>query len=249
MKVRLEGKFPERIRPLLPKYGMEESDTPELIITHGGDGALLGAVRNRGGLPLLPLRSSEGTLELCPLHTPERRLKDFTEGKYSISELPLLSAEYRGKTLLAINDIFLHNLDRSSALRYRVSIDGEIYADEIIGDGVGMATVHGSTGYYKSITHSVFRAGIGLAFSNSTEEVSHLVLADESAVEVEVLRGPGLLVADNNPEQPVIGCGEKIVLRRSGMTARIYAIADFMCPACRMLRHPHQGLRPVTGLN
>ena len=56
---------------------------------------------------------------------------------------------------------------------------------------------------YQSITHSIFRVGIGLAFSNSTEEVSHLVLSESSVIEIEVVRGPGILIADNSPVRPV----------------------------------------------
>ena len=114
-------------------------------------------------------------------------------------------------------------------------------AAKIVGDGVGLSSVHGSTAYYRSITHSLFRVGIGLAFSNSTETVDHMVLAESSTVEIEVVRGPGLLVADNSPGVAV-GEGEIVTMRQSGDFALIYDLADFMCPECRALRH-HKGRR------
>ena len=120
------------------------------------------------------------------------------------------------------------------------TIDGELYANEVVGDGVGLSSVHGSTAYYRSITHSIFRVGLGLAFSNSTEEVSHLVLSESSVIEIEVVRGPGVLIADNSPEQIVLNEGEKVLLFESELQARIYGLANFMCPKCRLLRHPNK---------
>ena len=144
----------------------------------------------------------------------------------------------------ALNDVFLHNLDLSSALRYRVRIDGELYANEVVGDGVGISSVHGSTAYYRSITHSIFRVGIGLAFSNSTEEVSHLVLDPRSTVEIEVVRGPGILIADNSPDRITVPEHGVVRFFQSEERASIYGLSDFMCPACRALRHPSPQPRP-----
>lgn len=246
MKIGLVGKNLDDIRPQLEYAGLEEAapgETPEIIVAHGGDGALLGATRDFPELPILPLRD-ERTAPLCPRHACSRQLELFRDGETRLVRLPKISGTVRGITLLALNDVFLHNLDRSSALRYRVRIDGELYADEVVGDGVGLASMHGSTAYYKSITHSIFRVGIGLAFSNSTEEVNHLVLSAGSTIEIEVLRGPGILIADNGPERPKVGEGEIVTLRQSDRFAAIYGLDDFMCPECRALRHSKAKPRP-----
>ena len=245
MKIKLVGKNLDDIRPLLAKYGFEESSgAPELIVAHGGDGALLGAERDYPGIPKLPIRDA-GTAPLCKHHSCERQLADFRDGRTPLVHLPKVAGEAGGRIVTALNDVFLHNLDLSSALRYRVRIDGELYANEVVGDGVGISSVHGSTAYYRSITHSIFRVGIGLAFSNSTEEVSHLVLSESSVIEIEVVRGPGILIADNSPVRPVVNEGEIVTLRQSDRTARIYGLDNFMCPACRALRHPGANPRPV----
>ena len=190
-------------------------------------------------MPKLPIRDA-GTAELCPEHRCELQLEAFRRGETPLTVLPKVAGTARGRTLYALNDVFLHNLELSSALRYRVRIDGELYANEVVGDGVGLSSVHGSTAYYRSITHSIFRVGLGLAFSNSTEEVNHLVLNSTSRVEIEVVRGPGVLIADNSPEQIVLNEGEKVLLFESELQARIYGLANFMCPKCRLLRHPNK---------
>ncbi len=246
MKIKLVGKNLDDIRPLLKKYGFEESADPAgLIVTHGGDGALLGAERDFPGIPKLPLRDA-ATAPLCRKHQAELQLEAFRRGETAITELPLVFGRSGNDEVHALNDVFLHNQDRRSALRYRVRIDGELYANEVVGDGVGIASVHGSTAYYRSITHSLFRVGIGLAFSNSTEEVNHLVLAESSLVEIEIVRGPGVLIADNSPEQRVVAEGGKVVFGQSEKKAVIFGLANFMCPQCRLLRHPNK--LPFKGL-
>jgi NAD+ kinase len=211
MKIWLEGRYLEDIKPLLEKNGFSFSEeSPDIIITHGGDGALLGAERTFPGTPKFPIRDRR-TAPLCPRH---------------------------GKSIPAINDIFIHNRRHVSAIRYRVWIDNEMYADEIVGDGVGVSTVHGSTAYYRSITHSFFRVGIGLAFSNSTELTNHIVLNEGAEIEVEITRGPAVLNADNSPENIELTDGDRVIIKKIPRKAEIYGLDIFMCPECRIRRHP-----------
>ena len=73
MKIKLLGKNLDDIRPLLTKYGFDESDGEvELIVTHGGDGALLGAERDFPGIPKFPLRDA-ATAPTCSCHEAEEK--------------------------------------------------------------------------------------------------------------------------------------------------------------------------------
>lgn len=236
MKIKLTGKNLEDIRTLLPRFGLEECEEGfETIICHGGDGALLGAEREFPGVPKFPIRDA-ATAPTCPCHGIETRLEKFVSGAMAQRVLPKLAGIWKDKKVSGINDIFLHNKVCCGALRFKVSIDGELYASEILGDGVGVSTVHGSTAYYRSITRSLFRTGIGLAFSNATVEISHLVLPETSTVELKVLRGPGQLIADNSPVIEIPE-GETLQLFLSEEKAYITGIDEFMCPHCRQLRH------------
>ena len=240
MKIKLLGKNLNDIRPLLPRVGLEEADSDyEVIITHGGDGALLGAERDFPGVPKLPLRDA-ATAPTCREHSAERRLERFVSGRSVLSRLPkVLGVTSSGDTITGINDVFLHSVSHTSALRYRVKIDGELYAAEVVGDAVGIASVHGSGAYYRSITHSVFRVGVGLAFSNSTESVDHMVLDSGSRIEIEVTRGPARLAADNDPGELPVAEGESVTLSMGGDAAFVWDLAAFMCRHCRLLRHPN----------
>lgn len=238
VKIKLLGKNLDDITPLLIDYGFIETDNvPELIITHGGDGALLGAERDYPGIPKLPIRDY-ATAPTCPRHNLQNRLERFCNGEVKLSSLPKLCGMIKDTKLLAINDIFLYSAERSSALRCRINIDGELFSHEVIGDSVGLSSVHGATSYYRSITRGLFRIGMGLVFSNSTEEIDHIVLPESSNIEIEVVRGPGILIADNDPSRPLVNIGERVILTMSDETAHIYALEEFMCPWCRKLRHP-----------
>ena len=237
MNIKLLGKNLDDIRPILGNYGLNEVDSGmELIVTYGGDGALLSAERDFPGVPKLAIRDA-ATAPTCPAHEADKVLSLFVDGKLKKTELPKLCAHSSQGELLAVNDLFLHNLDRSTALRYQVSIDGELYAAEVRGDGVCLSSVHGSTAYYRCITRGVFRVGIGLAFSNSMVEVDHLVLDSASVVELTVLRGPGVVIADNSPEQLIVNEGECVTFRQCDEKAVVYGLDGFMCSRCRKIRH------------
>ena len=240
MKVLLTGRDLYKIETALK--GLEGidlvTDSPDLVVTHGGDGALLGAEREFPGIPKLPVRDTSNA-PLCEKHADFLKLfEDFRGGKLEKTELIKLTGfTPDGKQLSGINDVFIHNVDRVGALRYRVLINNIPYGHEIIGDGVGVSTIHGSTAYYRSITNSIFKIGIGLAFNNSTEVTSHQVLPEETKIKVKIIRGPAILVADNGPENIKLKEGDTVEIRKIEDKAVIYGLDRFMCEACRKLRH------------
>jgi len=240
MKIKLLGHKCDAIRPLLKQYGFQEvPDSPELVVTYGGDGTLLGSERECPGIPKLPLRDSH-TAKLCDDHDYKVQLQNFLDGQTEREELKKIVVTAHGRNLSAINDIYIHNAEQASALRYQVWIDDDLYADEIAGDAVGLSTVHGSSAYYRSITHSVFQLGLGLAFSNSMELVNHMVIRETSRVKIRIVRGPAVIVADNSPDRIMLDEGDEAIMEQSEETALIYGLKNFMCPQCRFLRHLNQ---------
>ena len=241
-RIVLRGRHLDSVERVLRDLGVDGivDDAPDVVITHGGDGALLGAEYEFPGVPKLPIRDVDSGL-LCSEHSSiDETLGRFLRGELEMMELPKLEGATDGGRVCGINDVFIHNMDRVGALRYDVFIDGEPYGREIIGDGLGVATVHGSTAYYRSITHSIFKIGIGLAFSNSTEVTNHLVLPDDSVISVRIARGPGLLVADNSPDVVELSDGAEVVIRKAEGKAIVLGLDNFMCVKCRRLRHPNE---------
>ena len=120
MKILLLGKNLDDIRPLLGKYDLEEDPNDfSLIITHGGDGALLGAERDYPGILKFPIRD-QATAPTCPIHNIHTRLKQLVEEDCCLSTLPKISGKINDTEVLGINEVFLHNHKRECAIRYSV---------------------------------------------------------------------------------------------------------------------------------
>ena len=239
MKIFLHGKHLDVIAEKLQAQGFCVTADPaaaDLVLCYGGDGAMLGAAALYPDKIKFPVRDAE-TAPLCCQHSLENQLQLLRDDKLTLTRLPRLYGEAKGKRLYGINDIFIHNRINVSAMRYDVRIDGELYGEEIVGDGVGVSTVHGSTAYYRSITHSIFRTGIGLAFSNSTELVNHLVLPENSRINIMILRGPCEMVADNSRETVSLDEGDEVTIQMSGDYVPVLGLDIFMCPVCRKMRH------------
>lgn len=225
------------IRTLLPSLaaaGLElvhDAAEADFVISHCGDGSLLGADRAYPHLPKLAIRRN-GDYQKCPDHQDEDVFRRVRAGRQRVTHLPRLHAEIRGHVIYAINDIVFHNENPASAIRYVTYIDGTDYAGEIVGDGVVVATPFGSSAYYRSITCSVFRLGIGLAFNNSTEKTNHLVLRESSTIEILVTRGPGVLLADNSTEPIPVASGDRIKIRLSAQMAEIWELDTLTCKRC-----------------
>ena len=233
------GKKSDLLEKLLSERGFElirpEDDPAALILCYGGDGAMLGAELRYPNRLKMPVRDCE-TAPHCRKHSLEWQLDAMMNGQLRESSLMKLQGTLGNMTRYAVNDVFIHNTNNVSALRYQVKIDDDIYAKEVVGDGVGVSTVHGSTAYYRSITHGSFRVGIGIAFSNSTELLNHLVLQEDSVIKVRILRGPSELVFDNSPDVTPLKEGDIVTIRKSDHVARMLGLDVFMCPECRRIR-------------
>ena len=238
-KIALYGKKSELLEKLLKERGFTpvrpEDDPDALILCYGGDGAMLGAELRYPDRLKMPVRDHE-TAPHCPKHPLGWQLDAMMNGQLRTTSLMKLQGTIGSATRFAVNDIFIHNTNNVSALRYQVKIDDDLYAREVVGDGVGVSTVHGSTAYYRSITHGSFRVGIGIAFSNSTELLNHLVLQEDSVIKVRILRGPSELVFDNSPEVTPLKEGDIVTIRKSDHVARMLGLEVFMCPECRRIR-------------
>jgi len=237
MKVAVVSQYGEDIIPVLEQCGIEISDkSPDAVIAYGGDGTFLLSEREFPGLPKFPLRDSR-TAPLCPAHNPRKLIESFASGKLEKSDLIKINGFFRDKKITALNDIFIHNYNRNTAMRCSVWINDELYLKEDANDGIGIATPHGSTAYFRYITNCIFRSGIGLAFSNSRDHSSHIVIPEHSVIRIKVIRGPAVVIDDNSSEINCLESGEEISVRKSEEILVVYGLKDFMCQSCRALRH------------
>jgi NAD+ kinase len=204
---------------------------PEVVLCHGGDGTLLRAEREWPRVPKCPVRVA-GRARPCPEHGLDAVLARLARGELPREELPLLECVVGHLHLTAVNDVVLRNESPATAVRLRVRVDGED-SGEVTGDGIVCATPFGSSGYYRSITRATFDAGLGLAFNNSTEPRAPLVLDAGQPVEVELLRGPAVLVHDNDPRSVFLREGQHFRVSLSKQTAVVLGLDSLRCQRCR----------------
>ncbi len=224
MKVTVFGSRGEEIRNLIDNYGLVVSDDkPDFVISYGGDGTLMKAEFKYPGVPKIVLKASR-ICKKCENLTNDEVLKRVISGEYSLREIWKLEVGLNGRKVYGFNDIIVHNADLRHAIRYRISINGQDIGDEVIGDGVVVATPFGSTGYYRSITRSFFESGIGLAFNNSTEPIDHMVLREGDVIEMDIKRGPAVAYADNQSDSLDLKEGDRIRVAKSEKSARIVRV-------------------------
>lgn len=212
MNVLLFGAHAQDIKTLVQQAGFAiVENNPHYIISYGGDGTLIHAEHAFPGIPKILLKGSR-VCKKCSSLSNEAVLERIKKGHFITEFLPKLSITYKQKKLLAFNDVIVHNSDPRHAIRYRLWINNSPVGDEIIGDGVIIATPFGSTGYYKSITRSTFSLGIGVAFNNSTEVLSHEVVAHDSLIQIRIVRGPAIVYADNQKDFLTIHNEEELLI-------------------------------------
>ncbi|MDD4003855.1 MAG: NAD(+)/NADH kinase [Elusimicrobiaceae bacterium] len=155
----------DRVSNVLRSRGVEHSciacyehaewkEEADLVISIGGDGTVLHAARDLGGLDIPLLALNAGTLGfLSVLHAQEfeSRFDQIFSGGFGEMRRSLLSGrvENGGKTVqpesVALNDCVIKSMS-SRAIRLAANIDG-VFAKTYFCDGLIVATPSGSTAY------------------------------------------------------------------------------------------------------
>jgi len=235
MKVALAGRDHAELLPLIHELGLRvDTAHPDVVISYGGDGTFLGAEFQWPGIPKVAIRHGRACSK-CPNHEDGIVLQKLARGDVSRTVLMKLAGIAKGQRLLGINDITLNKVSPVAGVRYRVWINEEPYSGEIVGDGLVAATPFGSTAYYRSITRSFSRLGIGVAFNNSTEQVDHLIVRESDRLRLIVTRGPAVLCADNAPVSIQLEEGDEAAITKADETAVLLAADTLSCSHCRHL--------------
>lgn len=229
MKVAVVGLARKLIENKLPGYGLKsDRKNPDVVISVGGDGTSLYAERIYPGIPRIMVRHSK-ICEKCEVgeHDFSKVLKVLKEKKYKVKDEIKVEGIVNNnskKRLIGLNEISIHHKIPTKTIRLKVKVNKKVVADRMIGDGIVVSTPYGSTGYFYSIARKKFSKGLGLAFNNPRESRKHLILNDDSIVEVEVLRGRGLVTVDNDDRMIGINTGDVLKIQKSKNKAKIIEI-------------------------
>ncbi len=213
------------IEKILASNGFEIVDeNPDFAVSYGGDGSILYTQR-RYSVPVLAIKKSR----IC--HEYEILLDDFVkslekirEGKFEIQKELKIEAKTNEKILVGLNEIQLHNPLPTSAVRFSVQVDGR-FMDNLIGDGAIVATPFGSSAYYQSTGGKPFKKGIGISFNNLYEKkIESFVVPEDSKIILKIIRGPGLVLTDNNENFIEVFNNDEIMIKKSKEAAQFIKI-------------------------
>lgn len=202
-------------------------EKPDFVVCYGGDGTLLFGERSLPGIPKLIIKTSKVCrrgYDYAP-HELYGLLPRIRKGDYKIEEEMKLEAEARGVKLLGLNEIQVHIKLPISAIRFSVSVDGKEFED-LVGDGVIVATPFGSTGYYLATGGERFERGIGISFNNlHNRRIGSIVVSEDSVVRLRISRGPALLLADNNQNFVELNAEDAVRVRKADGVATFISFA------------------------
>jgi NAD+ kinase len=213
----------KRITEVLAMFCLDlDSNKPDFVIVHGGDGTILRAERKYPGVPKITIRASYGGFKY---NYTEQDLEDvlikIDNGTYKIKEESKLETTFQGKKYLSLNEVQVHNLSPIKALRFSIYMDSLPLFENIVGDGAVIATPFGSSGYFSSIGGEKFNKGIGIGLNNPFN-VKHkpIVIDGSSEIYIDILRDDGLLLFDNDENMIAVKGGDKIKIEKSKNIAK-----------------------------
>ena len=220
-RVSIVGKDIEKIGKMkekLSRRGFEfVEENPDLVISYGGDGMFLIAERIFPEVPKILIRDSDVgnmtyDLDICEV------IDLYLTGKFKVEEIRKLKGTHRGRfefrSLIGVNDIVLRNSLPTEAIRFRYRVNEGKWSEVLIGDGLVVSTAYGSNkgAYFYSIAKKSFDSGIGIVFNNITEVIEPLFLSSRDKFEVEIVRGIGVMVSDNNRDFINLESEDKVVI-------------------------------------
>lgn len=227
MKVKVFGRDKKEVEKLSKELRKDFtiSNTPEVVISYGGDGTYLLSERRYPGIPKLLVRHKSRCYKCTDygLHSKDKIKEILSKRKYKIVNFMKLEAKTGNRRLVGVNDIIIRNKKPNVAIRFNIQVKGKIDFKEIIGDGIVVSTSIGSTGYFNSITGQEFKKGIGIAFNNP---IYHLnpILVNSANIKIRILREDALLAADNNNGIISLKPGNEVIIKTSKEKARIIKV-------------------------
>ncbi len=131
-------------------YGQSKVDDAEVVVALGGDGFMLQTLRENIGKNRRIYGMNRGTVGFLMNEYREENLRERISAATADTIRPLLmettTADGDTSTDFAINEVALFR-QSAQAAKVRITIDGHVRLEELVCDGVMIATPAGSTAY------------------------------------------------------------------------------------------------------
>jgi NAD+ kinase len=135
---------------LTARYGQASTAEADVIVALGGDGFLLQTLRETMGTRRSVFGMNRGTIGFLMNEFREDDLVERIEAavpeRIKPLEMATVTEDGASQTALAINEVSIFR-QSYQAVKVRISVDGQLRMDELICDGLMVATPAGSTAY------------------------------------------------------------------------------------------------------
>lgn len=144
--------FAARLERLIAAAGGEVVDNdqqPDMLVSVGGDGTMLGAVRRAMAWDVPVLGFNLGTMGFLTQAEPGEAggvIERVLAGDYRVEERMTVSATVGDTTVVGVNDVVVEKVDTTRLISLEVTIDGAPFIT-YRADGLIVATPTGSTAY------------------------------------------------------------------------------------------------------
>lgn len=189
-----------KTKDILEDYGFEVSNSFNedaiLNLVIGGDGTFLKAVHDSSftSIPFIGINTGHlGFYQEVEVDGIESFVKAFKDGNYQIENLTILQSFVNKKRMDSLNEVVVKS-NKNQIVRLKVFIDGN-FVENFQGDGLIIATPHGSTAYNLSCGGSILHQSlkgfsltpIAPIFSNMNNAIiSPVVLPEDATVDILV---------------------------------------------------------------
>lgn len=225
-----------------------EAANKNVAVLYGGDGTLVGEWRKfharKGGKCLLPVRNYGLCQKHLEFYTKFFTVREDSEENLSVKQFlfPVLRGEFKDKGLDnyldALSELTIVNADQTAALRFNIKVNGKPIVENVIANGVILATKLGSTGYFKSVARTIFTKGIGVGFICPTYSVPNIVIGAADRIQFELVRRAKVVVTADKLKQEVDAeAGWTLEVVDACDNVPILGYDHFMCPECRKNRN------------
>ncbi|MGO7209969.1 NAD kinase [Rhizobium ruizarguesonis] len=219
---------------LIRIYGDVPADEADVIVALGGDGFMLQTLHNTMNSGKLVYGMNRGSVGfLMNDYRSERlqeRICDAVENVFRPLQMTTANADGTNSTALAINEVYLFRQSYQAA-NLRVTVDGRVRLEELICDGLMVATPAGSTAYNLSAHGPILPLEAPLLAMTPVSAFRPrrwrgALLPNKVTVDIDVLepvKRPVNAVADNTEVKSVLHVR---IAQSEHMTARILSDPD-----------------------
>lgn len=209
----------------------EVFDWCDIVVSFGGDGTMLDAVRNlKGNRPILGINKGKiGFLTEVDNRDIDYAVKCLKDNSFRIETRAMLKTTVGGNDYYALNEIIVNNQDTCHISAFNIDLNG-VRADTVRSDGILVSTPTGSTAYSLSCNGPVLSPSVKALIVNSICPHSlhscPMVIDDNMSIKISTKSSNIRVIVDGNIVYKSESDGFSIVIEKSEKSASFIRFND-----------------------